>query len=224
MEAKLQKRLNDNRDRLFYTVYDPVSKNYYDLFEFKRFKDIPILERTIFKFFSKTFNDLFSTRDYDFNFFKVSLFLSHNISLNGKGEEIKDIEYKISTLLKDIYLQLRWQDLFNIINSFKGKVTVDGVEALKEHILSMNIQKFSIATINAYTTLKNNLNYAGDDEPLFKECLMLVIYDEYQRALARTKSVNDKMEKLSKNSKNGNLSLEDIELLDEIIALSNEQI
>lgn len=220
METRLQKRMNEAHDKLFYTIYNPSTREYYDLFEFKRFKEIPILEKTIFKCFSKTFSELFTTRNYDFNFFKVSLFLNHNISLNGKTGEIKDIEYKISKILKDIYLQLRWQDLFNVINSFKGKATTEGVEALKDYLLNLNMQTFSIPAINTFNTLKEEIKFNGDDRQLFKECIYLVIYDEYQRALLRTRTLDKKMEKLNKEEN----PKEILKLIDEISALSSEQL
>ena len=226
MEIRLQKRMNENRDRLYYTVFNPATKEYFDLFEFKRFKEVPTLEKSIFKCFSQTFNELFSQRNYDFNFYKVSLFLDHNISLNGKIGEIKDIEYKISKILKDIYLQLRWQDLFNLINSFKGKATVDGVEALKDYLLNLDLRTFSDETKKAFNNLKIEINFMGNDYSLFKECIFLVIYDEYMRALARTKRLEQKLEELNQIADDGSSRLisKGIELMDEIIALSGEEL
>lgn len=226
MEIRLQKRMNENRDRLYYTVFNPATKEYFDLFEFKRFKEVPTLEKSIFKCFSQTFNELFSQRNYDFNFYKVSLFLDHNISLNGKIGEIKDIEYKISKILKDIYLQLRWQDLFNLINSFKGKATVEGVEALREYLLKLELKTFSDETKKAFYNLKTEIKFTGDDNLLFKECIYLVIYDEYVRALLRTKKLEEKLEELNQIADDGSnhLIMKGVQLMDEIIALSGEEL
>ena len=222
---RIQNRLYDKKDKLFYVIYDTETRNYYDLMEFRRFEDVPILERTIFKCFSQTFNNLFESKDYNFNFFKVNMFLTYNIELKGESKQVKEIEYKISTILKEIYLSLRWQDLFNLINSFRGKTTIDGVEGLKTFLLNQSLKDFSKQTNDAFNKLKLEINYHGKDEDLLKECIMLVIYDEYKRALIRTQNIGLKITELKKKlDLNKPINEEDIKLIDEICDVSNEEI
>ena len=222
---RLQKRLNDRKHRMFYVIYDTESRNYCDLMEFKRFQSIPILERSIFKLFSTNFTSTFELKKYNFNLFKISMFLDYNIELRVEPNEVKEIGYKASNLLKDIYISLRWHDLFNLINSFRGKTSSDGVETLKEFLLTRSLSDFSPQTKLAFDELKENINYHGNDSSLLKECVALVIYDEYIRAKMRTQEIDNKVNKLKKKlNSNEEITQDDLKLIDEIVEISNEEV
>ena len=104
MDIRLQKRLNETNDRLFYTVYNQVKDEYYDLFEFKRFKEVPIVEREIFKIFLNCFSSVFTKNEYKYPYFKANLLVLHGIQFE-ELENYKIISYKVCNLLKDVYIQ-----------------------------------------------------------------------------------------------------------------------
>lgn len=192
MNSRLQKRLNEKQDRLFYTVYNQEKNEYYDLFEFKRFAELPIIEKTVFKIFLDCFNQTFETSDYRFPYYKTNLLVLYNIQFE-ELEDYKVISYKICNLLKEIYIQIRWKELYNLINTFKAKLTPEGVEKLKDYILAMPLSDFSTELKEKFYKFKEQISYKNDDAKLFKECLILSIYDEYQKGLLRTTKTQKKI-------------------------------
>lgn len=194
MDIRLQKRLNETNDRLFYTVYNQAKDEYYDLFEFKRFKEVPIVEREIFKIFLNCFSSVFTKNEYKYPYFKANLLVLHGIQFE-ELENYKIISYKVCNLLKDVYIQLRWKELYNLANSFKAKLTPEGVENLKNYILDMKLKDFSDDLKSKFREFESEISFKGKEEDLFKECLTLSIYDEYQKGLVKTQNKQKKIKK-----------------------------
>lgn len=197
---KLQKRLDDKKERLFYVVVDTVSKNYLDIFEFKRFEVCPTLERTVFKQFVQVFNALFEDEQYDYLTLRANMFVLNGIDITK--DVIKNIEYKTSFILKRLYNSIRWQDAYNLINCFRAKISLEGVESLRQYILNKDYSYFSKETKENFNDLVKNINFTGNEALLFKEVLEVCMYDERKKAINKLTPLLKRLDKLEEEINN----------------------
>jgi len=197
MDLKLKKMIKEGR--LFYLIADNQKNDtYYEYYEYPNFKQTPIIETVCYKTIGNELLKAYKNRDYTSQSFRSLLFLLHGIIIDGNVIDIAS-----SKELADLIDNIRYRDLYNVINSFRKKLSIEVLEFFKNKILEIEVIALSNITQTLFNQFCNAINYTKDKNSLFKEVLFLAISNEYNRAylkvLNKEQEILDYEEKVKAN-------------------------
>lgn len=179
MNLKLQKKLEN--DRLFYLVADADKPDtFYEYYEYPNYKNTPNIENICYKIMAQELTKAFKDKNFSSSGYKSILFLMHGIILDGNVIDITSSN-ELSPLIDNI----RFKDLYNVINSFRKKLSIQVLDYFKDKILSINISQFSEDTKALFEQFLASVKYTRDRDVIFKEILYLAIINEYNRAYVK---------------------------------------
>lgn len=179
MNLKLQKKLEN--DRLFYLVADADKPDtFYEYYEYPNYKNTPNIENICYKIMAQELVNAFKGKNFSSSNYKSVLFLMHGIILDGNVIDITSSN-ELSPLIDNI----RFKDLYNVINSFRKKLSIQVLDYFKDKILSINISQFSEDTKALFEQFLTSVKYTRDKDVIFKEILYLAIINEYNRAYVK---------------------------------------
>lgn len=179
MNLKLQKKLENNH--LYYLVADADKPDtYYEFYEYPNYKNTPNIENICYKIMATELQKAFKGRNFSSQSYKSVLFIIHGIIIDGNVIDISSSK-ELSPLVDNI----RYKDLYNVINSFRKKLSIEVLDYFKDKILSINIDEFSTETKKLFNDFLKATNYTRDKDTVFKEILYLSIINEYNRAYVK---------------------------------------
>lgn len=202
MDIRLQKKIKN--DNLYYLVSNIEKKVYNDWFLFENYKEIPTLEKYFFELMSKELKETFKNKEYSSVKYKSVLLIMYNITFDGDKLDIKS-----TSLLSDLYLNIRYKDLATPIDSLRNKYTVSAIETYKRYLLSTRLNQLSSETRKLFFKLKEKIGKDKDDDVLLKEILYLCIYSEYTKAIQRAHKMNDFLNEIKEIAKNENVNFDE---------------
>lgn len=176
MSLKLRKKIEN--EKMYYLVSD-ANKNdtYYEFYQFDHYKEIPNIENIYYKIMGSELVKAYDTRPFSSVGFKSILLLSHGIIIDGNV-----INIGTANILYDLVQNIRFKDLYNVINSFRKHLAIEVLNYFRDKILEIEINQLSKDTQELFNDLIETLNYKKDTKEFFREIMYLAIINEYQRA------------------------------------------
>lgn len=168
MELNLKREIKDCM--LYYVIDD----TYY---LFSNYKDIPNIEEICYKMMKDELNNAFLNKPFKADEYKSLLFMNKRITID---ENV--INMGTSYIFNDLISNIRYNDLNNVINSFRKKLSVKALNYFREKVMEIKVEDLSEDTKDLFNFLLSTLNYQNDKKELFKEIMFLATIDEYNRA------------------------------------------
>ncbi len=176
MSLKLRKKIEN--EKMYYLVSD-ANKNdtYYEFYQFDHYKEIPNIENIYYKIMGSELVKAYDSKPFSSVGFKSILLLSHGIIIDGNV-----INIGTANILYDLVQNIRFKDLYNVINSFRKHLSIKVLNYFRDKILEIEINQLSKDTQEFFNELIETLNYKKDTKEFFREIMYLAIINEYQRA------------------------------------------
>lgn len=176
MGLKLRKKIEN--EKMYYLVSDTAKNDtYYEFYQFDNYKEIPNVENICYKIMGTELMNAYETRDFSPVGYKSILLVKHGIIIEGNV-----INIGTANLLYDLVQNIRFKDLYNVINSFRKKLSIEVLDYYKNKILEIEVSQLSEDTQRMYKMLLQKLNYQKDEKEFFKEIMYLSIINEYHKA------------------------------------------
>ena len=122
-------------------------------------------------------NNAFLNKPFKADEYKSLLFMNKRITID---ENV--INMGTSYIFNDLISNIRYNDLNNVINSFRKKLSVKALNYFREKVMEIKVEDLSEDTKDLFNFLLSTLNYQNDKKELFKEIMFLATIDEYNRA------------------------------------------
>ena len=109
---KLRKKIEN--DKLYYLVSDASQNDtYYEFYQFDNYKEIPNVENVCYRIMGGELINAFETKSFSPVNYKTILLAKHGIIIEGNV-----INIGTANVLYDLIQNIRFKDLYNVINSF----------------------------------------------------------------------------------------------------------
>lgn len=176
MGAKLRKKISNGK--LYYLVSDANENDkYYEFYEFENYKDMPNIENICYKVMATELMNSYDTKPFSPLGYKSILLVKHGLIIDGNL-----INTATFNLFYDLIRNIRFKDLYNVINSFRKRLSIEVLDFYRDKITQIDVTELSEETQELFETLLKKLNYQKDRKELFKEIMYLATLSEYNKA------------------------------------------
>ena len=196
MNLKLKKKVENGH--LYYLVSDEDKPDtYYEYYEFRYYKSLPTIENVCYKIMGTELMKAYKNRSFSSTGYKSTLFLLHGIILDNNVIDFSSFK-NLSKLVDNI----RYKDLYNAINSFRKKLSIEVLDYFKNKLLAIEPTELSIETQDLFDNFISTINYTKDKNALFKEVLFLSIIEEYNRSYVKVYEKEQEINQIQEKYKN----------------------
>lgn len=176
MNLKLRKKVEN--EKMYYLVSDNSLKDtYYEFYQFNNYKELPNIENLCYKIMGGELLDAYEKKDFSPVGYKTILLVKHGIIIDGNV-----INIGTANVLYDLIQHIRFKDLYNVINSFRKKLSIEVLDFYKNKILEIEVEQLSKETQDLFKQLIEKISYNKDEKKLFKEIMFLAVINEYNKA------------------------------------------